>query len=177
MKKYFLTLFLFVASCVLFAQQNIMKTEDLFKVNILNPGATYEKSLNKNATLCLDANLSFGLAINNNNSTFLTAPYLRGQYRYYYNFDKRISKGKDVSRNSGNFIALNTSYYFKPLGNDVYISNYDELTVGGVWGFQKTYKSGFNLSAIAGLGNNFSSQQAHKVVPILNFTVSWVIGK
>lgn len=175
MKKYLLVFLL--TPFVLLAQNKSPQTEDLFKVNILNPGATYEKSLNKNATLCLDANLSFGLAINNNDTSFLTAPYLRGQYRYYYNFDKRISKGKDVSLNSGNFIALNTSYYFNPLGNDAYISNYDELTVGGVWGFQKTYKSGFNVSAIAGLGNNFSTQQAHKVVPILNFTVSWVIGK
>jgi hypothetical protein len=175
MEKYFLTFLL--APFVLFAQNDNPTTVDLFKVNILNPGITYEKSLSKNTTLCLDANLSFGVAIHENHTIFLTVPYLRGQYRYYYNLDKRISKGKDVSRNSGGFIALNTSYYLSPIGNDTYISNYDGFTLGGVWGFQKTYKSGFNLGATAGLGNNFSSNQVHKVMPILNFTIGWVIGK
>ncbi len=175
MKKYF-----FILLCLPFfvIAQNEKKTkENLFKINILNPGFTYEKGLTNTTTLCLDTNLSFGFAAHNNKTTFLASPFLRGQYRYYYNFEKRISKGKSISNNSGGFIAFSASYYLKPLGNDIYISSYDGLTFGGVWGFQKTYKCGINLSANAGLGYNLSNQQSHKVLPILNFTVGWVIGK
>jgi hypothetical protein len=43
--------------------------------------------------------------------------------------------------------------------------------------FKKTYKSGINLGANTGLGYNFSSNLVHQVVPILNFTVAWVILK
>lgn len=159
------------------SQDQIKIKRKLFKVNILNPGFTFEKRLSDATTLCLDANLSFGLAIHNNQTTFLASPFLRGQYRYYYNLEKRISKGKNISNNSGGFIALHTSYYAKPFGNDIYISSLDGFTFGGAWGFQKTYKSGFNLTANTGLGYNLSNQQTHKVLPILNFTVGWVIGK
>jgi hypothetical protein len=68
MKKYFLTFLL--APFVLFAQNDNPTTVDLFKVNILNPGITYEKSLSKNTTLSLDANLSFGVAIHENHTIF-----------------------------------------------------------------------------------------------------------
>jgi len=175
MKKYF-----YILIClpfILVAQNKSKVKENLFKINILNPGFTFEKGLMNNSTLCLDANLSFGFTVHNNETTFLTAPLLRGQYRYYYNLEKRVSKGKDISNNSGGFVAFSSSYYFKPIGNDAYVSSYDGFTLGGVWGFQKTYKRGINLSANTGLGYNLSNQQAHKVLPILNFTVGWVIGK
>lgn len=175
MKKHFFLLLCF--PFFLTAQQSKKLNKNLFKMNILNPGFTLEKALTNTSTLCLDANLSFGFAIHNNQTTFLASPFLRGQYRYYYNLERRDSKGKDISNNSGGFLALNTSYYIRPIGNDVYISNYDGFTVGGVWGFQKTYKSGINLCANTGLGYNFSDQQSNKVLPILNFTVGWAIGK
>jgi hypothetical protein len=175
MKKYF---YLFLCLPVFLLAQNEKKTkQSLFKINILNPGFTFEKGLSDQTTLCLDANLSFGFAIHNNQTTFLASPFLRGQYRYYYNLEKRISKGKNISNNSGGFIALHTSYYLKPLGNDLYVSSLDRFTFGGIWGFQKTYESGFSLGVNAGLGYNLSNQQSPKVLPILNFTVGWIIGK
>lgn len=169
---------MFLSFTGLIIGQNGSKLErNLYKVNIINPGFTFEKSLTNSTSANLDANLSFGFTVNNNKTTILTAPFLRGQYRYYYNLKKRVAKGKDISNNSGGFLALNSSYYFKPVGNDVYISSYDGFTFGGVWGFQKTYKSGINLSANTGLGYNISDKQSQKMVPLLNFTLGWIIGK
>jgi hypothetical protein len=158
------------------AQQTNAVKGSLYKINI-SPGFTYEKGLTNTTTLCLEGNLSVGFAVNNNKTLFLATPFVKSQYRYYYNLDKRVSKGKDISRNSGGFIAITSSFYLKPIGNDVYVSNYDGFTAGGIWGFQKTYKSGINLTANAGLGYNFSDNLTHKVVPLLNFTIGWVIGK
>lgn len=175
MKKKIYILLLF--PLLINAQQSKTVTESLFKINILTPGLTYEKGLTNNTTLCLDGNLSVGFAVHNNETVVLATPFVRSQYRYYYNLEKRVSKGKSISNNSGGFLALNLSYYFKPSGTNVYVSNYDGFTAGGVWGFQKTYKSGVNLSANAGLGYNLSDNLTNKVVPLLNFTIGWVIGK
>ena len=175
MKKY-----IFIFLCfpfLLVAQNESQLKKNLFKINILNPGFTFETGVTNNTSLCLDANLSFGFAIHNNKSTFLASPFLRGQYRYYYNLEKRITKGKSISNNSGGFLAFNASYYFKPFGNTLYISDYDGVTLGGVWGFQKSYKCGLNLTANTGLGYTMSSQQHDGVMPILNFTIGWLIGK
>lgn len=107
----------------------------------------------------------------------MASPFGRAQYRYYYNLEKRLAKNKSIRVNSAAYIAPSISYYMKPINDGSYLSNYDGLTAGAVWGFQKTYKSGMNLGANTGLGYNFSSNLVHQVVPILNFTVAWVILK
>jgi hypothetical protein len=177
MKKYFLIITCLAFSQYANAQDSYSVNKSLFKINILAPGFTYERGVSKNSTVCLDANLSLGFVIRRNETSFPVTPFLRGQYRYYYNLDRRILKGKDVSNNSGNFVGLSTSHYFNPLGSKNYVSNYDGVTVGGIWGFQKTYKSNLNLSANAGLGYNFSNNVNSQIVPILNFTVAWVFLK
>lgn len=167
---------LLILLCIPFlvsAQDKKNTKENLFKVNILTPGFSFEKGVSMNSTFCLDTNISLGLTVHNNTTTVLKSPFIRGQYRYYYNLEKRVSKGKDISNNSGCFIAVSTSYYCKPIGNDLYISNYDGFTLGGIWGFQKSYKSGINLSDNTGIGYNLSNNQSHKILPILNFTVGY----
>jgi hypothetical protein len=45
-----------------------------------------------------------------------------------------------------------------------------------VWGFQRTYKHKFNLDLNVGAGYGFSKNDS-EFVPVLNFTLGWVIGK
>jgi hypothetical protein len=152
--------------------------KNLFKINLLTPGLGYEKSVSKKTTIALDVNLSLGFMANSDNFKIITTPYLKGQYRYYYNLAKRVEKGKDISNNSGGFIALHSSYYLEPLSkNKNIISNLDDLTVGAGWGFQKTYSSNINISTNAGLGYNLSNENANNILPILNLTIGWVIFK
>lgn len=167
---------------LLFAKHGLAQTENVcknsFKVNVLSPGLSFEQGLCGNSTFNVDLNLSLG-GVNNNNGQLkiLAAPFVRTQFRYYYNLDKRLNKAKSIIGNSGSFLAPSVSYYGKPFNDDSYRSSLDGLTMGGVWGFQKTYNSNINLSANAGLGYNVSENQSNSVVPILNFTVAWVILK
>lgn len=39
-------------------------------------------------------------------------PYLKSELKYIYNFKKRLSKGKSILHNSGNYIGLQTKYSF-----------------------------------------------------------------
>ncbi|WP_281309879.1 hypothetical protein [Flavobacterium flavigenum] len=160
------------------AQDNNLENNQ-FKINILTPGITYEKKISRNTSLSTDLNLSAGFAHNNDSRTkLLLSPYIREEFRYYYNLEKRNSKGKNTQNNSANFVALSGSYYFKPIGNSEYVSIYDGLTIAPIWGLQRTYGSGFNINIIGGAGYNFgTNDRTANFVPVINFTLGWVIGK
>lgn len=176
MKK-FLFLFFVCLSHVIYSQNKACVGSKLFKINILTPGFSLEKGISDEFTVCLDANLSLGFGVKNNGISLLASPLLRGQYRYFYNLQKRFDKGKDISGNSGSFLALHSSYYFSPLKNEEFISSLDGFTLGSVWGFEKTYKGNLNIVLNTGIGYNLSNNQTYKLVPILNFTISWVLVK
>lgn len=174
-KLFFFNIFLICNT--IFAQVDSSVSNKIFKVNILSPGFSFENGLNKNTTFSIETNLSWGIVSNSNETKVLLSPYIKSQYRYYYNLNNRVLKGKDIFNNSGGFLAVSTSYYFEPFGNNKkYISTYDGITSGFVWGFQKTYKSGINLVSNAGLGYNFSSNSKNHIVPLISFTLGWVIG-
>ena len=178
MIKYKIVLIVFfVFNSALSQDKNFVK-KNLFKINLLSPGITYERGLNRVSTFCFDTNFSIGLSASSSSKLkVLASPFIRGQYRYYYNIKKRELKGRNISKNSAEFIALSSSYYFKTIDNEKLINYLDGITISALWGFQKTYKSNINLTANAGLGYNLSSNQTNRVVPVINFTIGWVIGK
>ena len=150
-----------------------------FKIDILTPGLSLENGIGDYSTIYSELGTSLGAhkASNSNKPKFLISPYIKSQYRYYYNFEKRQNKGKNTFKNSGNFIAFSTSYYFKPISNSIYLSTYDGITLAPVWGLQRTYNSGLNINFNTGLGYTISSNKSNGIVPIINFTIGWVIGK
>ncbi len=180
MKKYITISLLLLAFLNLSAQLKTSSLEEnQFKINILSPGITYEMGLTKNTTLCTDLNLSLGFSYKSNSgSNLLLVPYIREQYRYYYNLEMRNSEGKKTKKNSGNFIALSGSYYLKPNGNSEFVSVYDGLTLAPTWGLQRTYNGGININLVAGVGYNLgTNNRTAGFVPVINFTLGWIIGK
>ncbi|MCH7402279.1 hypothetical protein ACFOUP_18240 [Belliella kenyensis] len=136
----FLMLLMLFSSNALLAQ-----TENVFRVNFLNPGISYEKSLGKKMTL--DTGIGFGynasypsLAMNSENGfQYMLAAFVDVQSRFYYNFEKRESKGKSTLKNSGNFLALRALY----TGPDA-VSNFERydnnsFAFGPTWGLQRAY--------------------------------------
>jgi hypothetical protein len=72
---------------------------------------------------------------------------------------------------------LNAIYNFESINsNSNYSSSSPSITFAPVWGFQRTYKHNFNLSLNGGVGYNFDKYDS-QVVPVINFTIGWVIGK
>lgn len=178
MKKILTAIFLFNA-LLLSAQNHTNGVEkQMFKVNLLlTPGLEYEVGISENATL--DFRLGTGLLYVETNGDgesgiFLT---LEGAYRYYYNFEKRASKGKKTSGNSANYVAMTTYIaHGDPILGDLDTDIDYVGQVGPVWGFQRTYNSGFNLGLELGVGYLFDDNDQF-VVPIANFRLGWAFGK
>ncbi len=173
-KKLFFSLNFLLLVITLNAQEVSKVKDNLFRINILNPGLTFEKAVGRKETLCLDANLS--LTYTTSVATGIAkTPFVRLQFREYYNLNRRIAKNKNILNNSGNYIALNNSYYFKTINDNDFIYIDDGFNIGTTWGMQRTYKSGLNINFNTGLGYNFSTRRKQFFHPIINFTIGWVI--
>jgi hypothetical protein len=89
-------------------------------------------------------------------SGFLLAPVLTLEPRFYYNLNKRNSKSKNISNNSGTFISLKTSYH----PDWFVISDYENGIISDIsfiptWGIRRNIGTHFNYEAGAGLGYRY----------------------
>ena len=159
------------------AQEKPVVEKSQFKINVLLPGFVYEHGLSDKNTLYSELSSGYGYTSNSFGKTWTFYPYINEQFRHYYNLEKRAVKGKVTSHNSGGFVAMTALYNFKSIAtNDNFLPENASITVSPVWGFQRTYKGNFNLDLNMGVGYNFDKNDS-ELVPVLNFTLGWVIGK
>lgn len=85
---------------------------------------------------------------------FILQPVLNLEPRYYYNLNKRNSKGKNISKNSGNYLSIKTSYH-----PDWFVINLDEditkiadLSIIPTWGIKRQLGNHFNFETGIGFG-------------------------
>jgi len=129
--------------------------DQIFKIEILSPGFVYEKGLNDNSTIYAGLHANFGVSVTDGNNFDVYSnfyPTLEIQYRHYYNLDKRKSKFKNFTNNSGQYVAAKFEAY-TILKSTAEVQRYNRAGVGGVWGFQKNGKPiTFNFEIGLGLG-------------------------
>lgn len=177
MKKLLFLLLSFVAISSIQAQETPSVEKNQFKINVLLPGFVYEHGLSEKNTLYSELSSGYGYTSNVFGETFTFYPYIHEQFRHYYNLEKRANKGKVTSHNSGGFVAMAAFYNFRSIStNKDFLETNSSITLAPVWGFQRTYKGNFNLDLNMGLGYNFKKNDS-ELVPLLNFTLGWVIGK
>lgn len=177
MKSFHFIVFLFFSSFFVQAQNSVTVEKHQFKINVLLPGFVYEYGINNKNTLYSELSAGYGFSSNNFGTNWTIYPYIQEQFRHYYNLEKRATKGKVTSHNSGGFVAMAAYYNFKSITtNDAYLSSNSSAVIAPVWGFQRTYKHKFNLDLNLGAGYAFSKNDSD-FVPVLNFTLGWVIGK
>lgn len=72
---------------------------------------------------------------------WVAAVMLSGEFRAYYNLEKRQEQGKNTSNNSGNYIGALVTYLGKPLNPDtgalLYASSH-VFMLGPVWGMNRS---------------------------------------
>ena len=147
-----------------------------FKFDLFSPGISYELGLFRNQSVSVSLGLGmaayepgyvFGLALNN-------------RYRYYHNFQRRIDLDKNVSGNSGNYIAAAQSIFFSQARLTTNIIGPDDFNVGFygmVYGIQRTYPKGFNFNAELGAGYYRGDGIESGYGPLIGFTFGWVATK
>ena len=159
------------------AQEKPAVEKSQFKINVLLPGFVYEHGLSSKNTLYSELSSGYGYTSNSFGKTWTFYPYIIEQFRHYYNLEKRAGKGKITSHNSGGFVAMAAFYNFRSISTtDNFLPENSSITIAPVWGFQRTYKRNFNLDLNMGVGYNFKKNNSD-FVPVLNFTLGWVIGK
>lgn len=126
--------------------------QNLWKAHLILPGIEYERALGSFSTVNINPYFELGYS-----SSFvlgdawLVQPSLDVQLRRYYNLPKRAAKGKKVEGNSANLVALNLFGVGRSIVDAESFRNHHYYGLGPVWGFQRTYRSNFNLSFQAGL--------------------------
>lgn len=177
MKNYCLPL-LFLLFVISSSGQEISRlTQNQFSATFFLPGVEYETPVADNSTISLRIGTGFGYAAGMFRETeFGIYLNLRGQYRHFYNFRKRLEKEKNISNNSGNYLALHTAlFYGKPIIGELETAADISGLIGPVWGIQRVYNSGFKLNLFLGAGYGFNDIGGSGISPILGFSLGWLI--
>ncbi|MGY0392909.1 hypothetical protein ACW5R3_10175 [Bizionia sp. KMM 8389] len=158
MKKRLLTLALCAVTLVAKSQDaTVEKSIFGIQTGFLGLWAYNELGLSNSIALRSEIGIDVGLTFNSNyhNKTIvMTAPVITLEPRWYYNLKKRERKSRRTDGNTGNYIAIKTSYH-----PDLLISvNYDnvklvsDLTIIPTWGIRRTIGQHFNYETGIGIG-------------------------
>lgn len=176
MKKALLVVAL-VFSTALLAQET-PETNTQFSGNLLIPSLEYEVSTGSKTSLDLMLGTGFAYRSTNGESGYAIFPTVQAQYRFYYNFAKRLDKGKKVSENSGNyFTALADFTSGNPILGDLTSQADYAIFVGPAWGLQRVYNSGFKLNLNLGAGIGFNDLGHSYVSPLVGLQLGWLLWK
>jgi hypothetical protein len=156
-----LSLFLLSASC--FAQDSLSVKKSIygFQVGFLGVWAHNEARISNKIALRTELGFDFGITQNNFNdkNNFILIPSVRVEPRWYYNLTKRSDKGKSINKNSGNFLALNTTwnpdFFFISNENKDNLNVISLVAIVPKWGIKRTYGSHFTFETGIGLGYVF----------------------
>ena len=177
MKQLLLLSFCFFTFLSINAQNQPSVEDGLFSVNILTPGLEYEFGLTNSTTLDLRAGSGFAYRKGMLGEGFGVYPIFNVQYRHYYNLKKRLEKGKNISNNSGNYIALSgTIQAGKPIIGDLEYNEGYFGVIGPVWGLQRYYGAGFKLDLNLGGGYGFKESGSSFFSPIIGIRLGWRIS-
>lgn len=159
----------------------------VLKLSVLTPSIEYELGLSKNTTLNFGIGTSVNIEEYDSNYNYKTdkvffglTPVFGTQFRYYYNFNRRSRKGRNVENNSGNYFSLLGKY---ELG-DVIIGkirrNYsNSFFVGTLYGVQRSYKNKmfFNVEGGIGLQKYDDNNDYIDTAILINVKFGWMFNK
>lgn len=110
-------------------------------------------------------------------------PVINLEPRWYYNLNKRLSRGKVIAGNSGNFFAIRVNYLpkiFTVNGGDFSRSNPHAISFTPVWGIRRKLGRQFYWEASGGVGleiGNIGMGETAKpttaVKPYLNLRIGY----
>ena len=93
---------------------------------------------------------------------FSLSPVLTLEPRFYYNLNKRNSKSKVITNNSGNFISLKTSFHpdWFAISNYEYGTLHSIISIIPTWGIRRNMGPHFNFEAGTGIGYLYVLEKA-----------------
>ncbi|MFD0861334.1 hypothetical protein ACFQ1M_03875 [Sungkyunkwania multivorans] len=157
MKRVLCTLSMFALSLSLTAQDaSVEKSVFGIQTGLLGVWAHNETKLADQFSLRTEIGLDTGIfgGSNFDDTSFVMAPVITLEPRWYYNLDKRLSKSKNISGNSGNFLSLKTSYLpdWFLISNTDNFNVEDQISIIPTWGMRRTIGKHFVYETGIGFG-------------------------
>lgn len=149
------------------------------KINLMNPGFEYEMALGANTTFDVKAGLQVTLdpLLPDVYEELAFLPTITGQYRYYYNFEKRQRNRKQIYGNSANYVAPAAAIFFPGTRTIENMVVKGMLGYAGVvTGLQRSFDSGFNFSVDVGAAY-YMGQFESIIYPVANLSIGWIINE
>ena len=130
-----------------------------------------------NQTIKLGLSLQFAASGGGGEFYYAFLPAIIGQYRYFYNMERRLDKGERIDGNTGNYLAASaTIFTLDVIIGDVESGSGAAGFMGPVHGIQRTYPMEI------GLGVHFASDENFEAVetgfgPTVSCSIGWVLGQ
>lgn len=88
---------------------------------------------------------------------YILTPVITLEPRWYYNLDKRVSKLRNISGNSGNFLTVKTSYNpnWFVLSNYDNVQVFDQISIIPTWGIKRNIGKHFTYETGIGFGYKY----------------------
>lgn len=170
------TLFFIVISIIPLctkAQTHFTENNHSASIHILGADYAYEHSLGKNFTLIGRAGLSGGwmwsnskidfydgVIYENNSFYWLIVPVLGAETRYYYGFNRRMEKGRNITKNSANFLSVNIQNYI-PYGlSSEGLNIIGQTIITPTWGLRRVWHEHWMFEFTTGLNFGFNYENA-----------------
>ena len=150
MKLPLLAFFAFFTFTTYGQQKKTYNTEKVWRINFLNPGAELELPTGEYSTFSTELGVGYAGGYSDvtnlgNDLTFIIAPFLDLQQKWFFNINKRIRNNRTVENNSGNFISARlitrANTFVEKENRD---SDFD-FAFGPTWGIQRKYGKNFHL--------------------------------
>lgn len=108
---------------------------------------------------------------------FALTPAISVTPKFYYNLQKRKDLGKNISNNSGNYVALKVEYIpdWFVISNTKDIQVSETISIIPTWGLRRNFAKNFNYEFKAGLGVGKILKKGYstQVVPDLSFKIGY----
>ena len=140
------------------AQQEPLKKMFKTDFNFAGLGLSYETPLSEKWTV--DLSVGIGAAHNANNGLSVEwilnevpAAYIKSEFKYFYNREKRFKKGKNNANNSGNYWAFQTKFATERFSEPSIFSTSSNVLLNEFhWGMQRSLGSNWLFNTHFGLG-------------------------
>jgi hypothetical protein len=158
MKKTLITLTLCGLTLIAKAQNtSVEKSTFGLQTGVLGIWAYNEAKLSNAIALRTEIGFDFGIwettYYDDYDSPFIQTPVIVLEPRFYYNLKKRSENSKRIDGNSGNFIALKTSYHPEfALFNTDDAPVVSDFAIIPTWGIRRNIGDHFNYEAGIGIG-------------------------
>ncbi|MGB7786036.1 MAG: hypothetical protein WBL27_08050 [Salinimicrobium sp.] len=160
-RNFYIFLFFLFVTHYSWTQEQEMVDESIYglQIGMLGVWAHNELRLHGNTSLRTEVGFDTGLFSSNADYSgtdvgVVFIPSISLEPRFYYNLRKRINKGKNITKNSGNFIALRLNYRpdWFTLSNVDNTSVADNIAIIPKWGIKRTFWNHLTYELGAGVG-------------------------